>query len=462
MTTSRTLPWSTSLSSWENEISCVTDRWPGFWNTREQRQQEQDDDHPEGEIAQIRIHPVSLMARSSVLKDVRGRRRHWPNVGAWRRPCQAGLPHFAQEHAGAVNHAVAAHLRTLIRIIVRGVATGQHTGFRPSRGVGIGAGCVRLNRFPRGRFDFVRGLVRNVRNFSGSCTERCRRAGALSTMMRSFCSDTMAPASVRRKRFAPAPRAAASAVTSVSSLPSSTGPSSPVCATARPRRRSAISAGSSRHSCDATTSLGAPLCHLDRSDAASTTVSSAASLRRTRRATSASRCAVRPSCSSRGISRRSLARAKRGSALLASSAKRHAGPLQGGDEPGLGQIEERPHHPYSGALPGADRRRSGLGRPPSLRLQSLDGDFARHAGEPGNAAAAGDAQQQRLGLIVARVAGKDEAGPRTARGLMEQPITRRSGFLLQGGGGFRSAPSLGAMRHPEGGSEALDLGSLAA
>ena len=54
--------------------------------------------------------------------------------------------------------------------------------------------------------------------------------------------------------------------------------------------------------------------------AASTTASSAASARRTRRASSASRSALSPSRSRAGIAARSLARVKRGSRLLGSSA----------------------------------------------------------------------------------------------------------------------------------------------
>src|SRR5580692_8130397 len=33
MTTSRTWPWSTSLSNCENEMSWEEARWPGFWNS---------------------------------------------------------------------------------------------------------------------------------------------------------------------------------------------------------------------------------------------------------------------------------------------------------------------------------------------------------------------------------------------------------------------------------------------
>ncbi len=73
--------------------------------------------------------------------------------------------------------------------------------------------------------------------------ERWRRGGARSTMTRSLCSDTKAPARVRRKR--PVEKADSSDSHSDSSLPSSTGPSSPTCPIARPITRSAISAGSS-------------------------------------------------------------------------------------------------------------------------------------------------------------------------------------------------------------------------
>src|SRR5260370_15391180 len=37
-----------------------------FRSNREQRQQQQHDDHPEGEIAQIGIHPSTLMVRGQV------------------------------------------------------------------------------------------------------------------------------------------------------------------------------------------------------------------------------------------------------------------------------------------------------------------------------------------------------------------------------------------------------------
>ena len=71
-----------------------------------------------------------------------------------------------------------------------------------------------------------------------------RRAGAGSTVI-SAASVTRAPARVRRNR---APGrfcaiAAASASWRASSLPSSTGPSLPTCASARPSRRSATSEG---------------------------------------------------------------------------------------------------------------------------------------------------------------------------------------------------------------------------
>ena len=57
MVTSRTRPLSTSVRSCENEMSCADVRWPGVLEQREKREQQQNDDHPEGEIAQVGVHP---------------------------------------------------------------------------------------------------------------------------------------------------------------------------------------------------------------------------------------------------------------------------------------------------------------------------------------------------------------------------------------------------------------------
>jgi len=61
--TSRTFPASASVSNWLKVISLDGAFWPGLWKSH-QRQNEQKDDHPQGEISVIRVHGLPVTERS--------------------------------------------------------------------------------------------------------------------------------------------------------------------------------------------------------------------------------------------------------------------------------------------------------------------------------------------------------------------------------------------------------------
>ena len=69
----------------------------------------------------------------------------------------------------------------------------------------------------------------------------------------------------------------------------------------------------------------------------------------------------------------------------------------------------------------------------------------RHAGEP-RPLAARRAHGKRLGLIVARVAGKDDVGAEAGGRVGQEPVARLAGRSAQPGPGFRPAPHRGFMR----------------
>ena len=61
--TSRTLPASASVSSWLKVISLDRRLLPRALEQGHQRQNEQEDDHPEGEISIIRVHRLPVAER---------------------------------------------------------------------------------------------------------------------------------------------------------------------------------------------------------------------------------------------------------------------------------------------------------------------------------------------------------------------------------------------------------------
>ena len=79
-------------------------RWPGILEQREQREQQQDDDHPEGEVAQIGVHPVSFavggrqrpVSPGILAGKLRGRFTCRPgyNLGAGRAPAKGTSCNF--------------------------------------------------------------------------------------------------------------------------------------------------------------------------------------------------------------------------------------------------------------------------------------------------------------------------------------------------------------------------------
>ena len=149
--------------------------------------------------------------------------------------------------------------------------------------------------------------------------ERWRRGGARSTMTRPLCSDTKAPARVRRKwpvekasseRFAQRLELAELDRPLVAHLPDRAADQAQCNFCRQFLQTSGVECDRVRRS-TRTEPRRTPRRPLPRC---------AASLRRTRRANWTSRCAVRPSCANAGASPRQRTRAKRGSELLGSSA----------------------------------------------------------------------------------------------------------------------------------------------
>ena len=122
-----------------------------------------------------------------------------------------------------------------------------------------------------------------------------------------------------------------------SSLPSSTGPSSPTSPDRAPDQAQRDFRRHIRANPWHQMRSSMPPRHASRAGRTPPrpTASMAASLRRTRRASWTSRSAVSPSAASAGASLRQRTRAKRGSSLLGSSAWRNPGRTQGRDEPRL-------------------------------------------------------------------------------------------------------------------------------
>ena len=83
------------------------------------------------------------------------------------------------------------------------------------------------------------------------------------------------------------------------------------------------------------------------------------------------------------------------------------------------------------------------------------GGDARHRGKPADAAAAGEPDQHRFGLIVERVSGEHMAGGRRPRRVREQPVALEPRRLLQPGRGLASAPAQRAVLDPERAGEPL-------
>src|SRR5262249_41497988 len=140
----------------------------------EKGEQKQDDDHPQGEIAQIGVHPASFSTTGVPGSRLRARMRRRPSLPT-----------------------VQCRLR--------------------------GSFCQDNGRF---------SLIYNTASRGGRGGRSPRGAGARSPAIRSAETVTSAPASVRRRRLSrvcPPPRSA-TASNSASSLPSSTGPSAPTAA----------------------------------------------------------------------------------------------------------------------------------------------------------------------------------------------------------------------------------------
>ena len=115
-----------------------------------------------------------------------------------------------------------------------------------------------------------------------------------------------------------------------------------------------------------------------------------------------------------------------------------AGCFQGRDQTRFGDAQERTHE--------EDRRLRADWKRRSVR----------HAGEPGQAAAAGKTQQHRFRLIIERVRGQDMLIAGAHRGLREERIARDARRFLQSGFRLYSAPAQRAMRHAEPARQPLD------
>ena len=137
---------------------------------------------------------------------------------------------------------------------------------------------------------------------------------------------------------------------------------------------------------------------------------SAASARRMRLASSDNRCADNPSLASSGMISRQRGRVKRGSRFEGSSANAMRALRKRRDQPRLRHIEQRTHDRDAGQFA-----------------------FTRHRGKPRRAAAAREAKEDRLRLIVERMRGEHMACA-TARGFArEQIVTRATRGILQSG-----------------------------